>query len=454
PVKALHFSADGRRLLAATERAVRVWQFPDGRPLSEEWAHPAPVVSAQFDADGRSVVTACEDFVVRIWKVGPGVQPAHTLPHTERLLRAEFDRSGRRVLTSCWDGNTHLWDAQGGRWLLAWPHEHRVTHAEFSPDGCRVVTASIDRTAAIWNVDSGAPSPRSVRHDGDVLSARFSPDGRWIITASRDGTARVWDSESGEPVSEAMHHDTAVTHVRFSPDGLRVLTGTANGSVRLWDAATGLPVSDPFPQAGELVDLAFSPCGRSFITVSHTGEAQLYMVFQAHGPAPAWLAPLAEAVGGKRFNSRGMLDDVPPQAIFDLQRQLEQTRSSDPYSAWARWFLDRTALRQIAPGLALRQPDWVAHQMAAGSLAGLRAALALEPTNSLIYAQLARRLAEHENDLRAQKQAAWCLRRARELGGSDASRWAEGGSAPAPSSEAGGRKRPPAATLSTHPLLD
>lgn len=63
------FSADGQRVVTASEDGTaRVWDQA-GRELQVLEGHTGPVRSARFSEDGKWVVTNSEDGTARIWPV-------------------------------------------------------------------------------------------------------------------------------------------------------------------------------------------------------------------------------------------------------------------------------------------------------------------------------------------------------------------------------------------------
>jgi hypothetical protein len=121
----------------------------------------------------------------------------------------------------------------------------------------------------------------------------FSPDGRFVLTASFDSTARLWDAETGHPVSDAYRHEQRVIAAGWSGEGTRLLTASYDKTGRLW------PV---------------------------------FLV--PDGPAPVWLAGLAESHGGLRSTGEELFRSVTAnQALAVFDRAWTQAQAS----VWAGW---------------------------------------------------------------------------------------------------------------------
>jgi WD40 repeat protein len=240
------FSADGKRVVTVSGHigyegyggSVRVWDATSGQALtdlqSNDWLR-----SAQFSSDGTRIVAIGGDFA-RVWDARSGRAVTGPMKHGVFVQSAQFNPDGRRIVTASNSGTAQLWDAQTGQPINSpLQHQNAVNSAQFSPDGTRIVTASLDGTARVWDAQSGQPLTEPLKHTGAVNSAQFSPEGLRIVTASWDHTARVWDARSGQPLTEPMTHTNLVYSAQFSPDGKRVVTVAEDRIARVWDIPPG-----------------------------------------------------------------------------------------------------------------------------------------------------------------------------------------------------------------------
>ncbi len=155
--------------------------------------HGGPVSSARFSADGKRVLTASDDKTARLWEAESGKLLASYEGHGGPVYSAQFSPDGKRVLTASDDKTARLWEAESGKLLASYEgHGGPVYSAQFSADGKRVLTASYDKTARLWEAESGKLLASYEGHGGPVYSAQFSPDGKRVLTTSDDKTARLW----------------------------------------------------------------------------------------------------------------------------------------------------------------------------------------------------------------------------------------------------------------------
>jgi WD40 repeat protein len=149
--------------------------------------------------------------------------------HSAPVISANFSPDGKTVISASGDKTMKLWDVKTGKELRTLNgHLDGVNSANFSPDGKTIVSASWDKTVKLWNVETGKELRTFNGHSDTVSSANFSPDGKMVVSASRDGTVKLWRVESFEelmvracqwldpwlrnPDSDATDADRALCH--------------------------------------------------------------------------------------------------------------------------------------------------------------------------------------------------------------------------------------------------
>ncbi len=355
---ALHsaaFSNDGRWLLTgAREKAgVQLWQWDEGSNTFRP-GNPGSLPfyggfrTAAWSADNQWLVIvpvgnmSCGIFQQK--PDGAGFSEVLGLPHPDRVTAAEFSADSKRLVTASIDGKARLWNVDN----LREPFQElppdtpnnarrdraateRLFHATFSPassdGGERVATVSSEGTVRIWNVGSDKGSVRLpfLGSRERCLRAVFSPDGRRLLTVTMRGVAQLWDAMDFKALAEPMCHEDMVFFARFTPDNRCVLTGAGPvfnkmDALRLWDARLPAPLSKE---------------------LRHLRETTA-------GPAPAWLAPLTEAITGIKLGATGY-DYAPPLltevAANETAKKIRGgARSDDGYAAlWRRFFPEPAA---------------------------------------------------------------------------------------------------------------
>jgi eukaryotic-like serine/threonine-protein kinase len=401
-VRSAKFSPDGQRVVTASDdKTARVWDARTGQPITEPLRHMEYVNSAEFSPDGLLVVTASDDKTARVWDVQTGQPHSEPLRHERAVTSAEFSPDGQRVVTASYDKTARVWEVRTSQPLTApLRHELDVYSAKFSPNGLRVVTACGDKTARVWDASTGQSLTEPMQHQEDVYSAEFSPDGLQVVTVCADKTARVWDARTGQPITEPLRHEQFLYSAEFSPDGLRVVTASEDKTARVWDARTGQPLAEPLRHAGPVKSAEFSPDGLRVVTASEDKTARVWEVVAPPAPVPAWFLDWAEARIGRRFDPMSLAGAVP---ITEQRRQQESVAArtgTDSYTRIAQWVQADPAKRALSPHATLMVPEYVRRRIDENTLASLREAVRMSPTNSLALARLA--LAELAPDVKQQ----------------------------------------------------
>ena len=164
-VRALDFSADGRRLSAATgDRRLLVWDLGRDEVLVSLRGHTDEVTGCAISADGRWLVSASLDESLRVWDVERGAC-VHVLARTWGE-----DARGWQVPTN-----------DQGHWA-------GLRGCAISADGRLAVSASSDQTLIVWDLATGRADTVLAGHTAAVQGCAIDRDG--LRVAASAATAR------------------------------------------------------------------------------------------------------------------------------------------------------------------------------------------------------------------------------------------------------------------------
>ncbi|MBI1315218.1 TIGR03067 domain-containing protein [bacterium] len=291
-------SGDGRRILAATDEYVGIWDTSTGgllRKLSY------PTKQWEYDCIGKLDCTPDLSVIV-----------GH--------LTTQYSRT-----TLVYDAHLIIWDGKTGE-VLKMVVDRRATELvsiDLSTDGKRLATTN-GGGAKVWETDTGRllhsfPNDNAGRSHPDpdvkgpyynhVWSVQLSPDGKQLAVGDILGV-RLWDVDSGK----LLHLlESAYRYGRgmlvYSGDGqLLARTGTSSkesGVVPIWSTRTGRKLFDLETASNSG---AFSDDNKQF-AVGLSQHQMSVAVFQLDGTAadtePALPAGDGNTPGGLRFHHRG-----------------------------------------------------------------------------------------------------------------------------------------------------
>jgi hypothetical protein len=128
--------------------------------------------------------------------------------HGHIVSALALSADGRTLLSGCDDRSARLWEVLTGQEIFALPgHRRTVGAVALSPDGRLAASAGGSATnpcddepaphqIRLWDVFTGKEAAYFELHTADVLSLAFSADGSRLVSGLHDGTALVWDVAS------------------------------------------------------------------------------------------------------------------------------------------------------------------------------------------------------------------------------------------------------------------
>lgn len=184
------FSPDGKKIVAAFDQGVVVWDSTDLK-----WLAQVEIAWSEMEWYRR----------VLAWN--PANQELTAVDNDGTLLRIDLSQDTARPMFA--------------------EQQRPVTRVEWSPDGTRLLTIDRDdKSVAVWNVETEAMVATILQNDVDY--AYFSPSGKDVVTLAEredivrerwtpsvwDRSTKIWDATTGKLVSELP----TIGIVTFSPD--------------------------------------------------------------------------------------------------------------------------------------------------------------------------------------------------------------------------------------------
>jgi WD40 repeat protein len=220
--------------------AIHLWNPNKGEILRTLTGHTDLIYGLAYNADGTRLASASLDGTARIWDVRTG--EAISLPVGSPVLDVAFSSDGLNLATANYSGAVQLWDVASGRMITTvYQSPHPMYAVAFSPDGSQLAAAGTDQIVRLWRLnDANRPALRLVGHTNTILDLAFRADGKRLVSAGAEGTAIIWDVsdlDAGAPIVERLSAHQRQWVVQFDPSGTLVATGEADNAVRIWSAA-------------------------------------------------------------------------------------------------------------------------------------------------------------------------------------------------------------------------
>lgn len=240
----LRFSADGKRLVWSSGKAVRIWDAANWREERrielEEGIRPVVL-----SPDGATLAVGCESGKIRMFNINDGSLAKTLEGHAKNLYSLAFNLDGSRLVSGAADKTVRIWDAATGAQLqsLDLP-DHWVGPVLFMNEGKSFAAGIQDGTVRFFETASGkeaATLQATLRHDFWVMTMALSPDGKILATAGTERAIRLWDAKTLSPIGPAGH-GAELTSAAFLDGGKTVATASQDGLVGLWNAENGQPI--------------------------------------------------------------------------------------------------------------------------------------------------------------------------------------------------------------------
>ena len=133
------------------------------------------------------------------------VQSGHYAP----VMSIDYSADGKFIITGSKDKTLKLWEVATGREIRTFTgHTKSVTGVKFSPDGSKVVSVSYDQFAIVWSVKTGSQIISFKDSLDEIRNAIFTPDGKQILTpdgkqiltGGHKTNAILWDIKTGKNI--------------------------------------------------------------------------------------------------------------------------------------------------------------------------------------------------------------------------------------------------------------
>ena len=278
-INSAEFDSDGRRILTASnDHTARVSDGATGTATGIELMHDVPVVNAKFSWNGQLAATITGT-KVWVWQLRDHGIRKHELAHDAVVTALQFSHDSLALFTAAADGKVRAWNLMDGR-LIGEPiiEQSGIVAMDLEPSRDDLLLGTENGTARVWRPPRRYPLSDRLVHGSPIEVMDLSPDGALLATGTADGHGYLWELSGTEKPRSSLPHKAAVVSAAFSPDGSLILTGSADATARIWQTKSGEANGAALPHAATVSHVAFCGDGKIFATATETGVAQLWDV--------------------------------------------------------------------------------------------------------------------------------------------------------------------------------
>jgi WD40 repeat protein/serine/threonine protein kinase/tetratricopeptide (TPR) repeat protein len=257
-VKAIVLSADGRVVVTAEGKALRVRRLPPAGPRAP-WSYVRPHQAAEIATNAERAAAALATATRlagtgRVPEAAEAVRAARALPGHQRdaALVQQWRRLGslgrRTTLVDTWPAGL-IAAERAGSWAV-----------EFNGRSTTVIARNgNDAEAWVFDIETGQSLHTLSLHTGHIGDIALSADGGLVVSGGEDGRVIAWKPRQGQVVQLFTSAPDQVYCVAVSEDGRVALSGTAGGTVAAWDIAAGRAIGRWQAHDGPVLAVAVSP---------------------------------------------------------------------------------------------------------------------------------------------------------------------------------------------------
>jgi WD40 repeat protein len=184
----------------------RIWRTGDWQEMPLGAIDAADIWCADFSPDDRFLATGYASGAVKLWNFPSGRPEITFTNQTGSVCAVFFSPDGRRLASTSWDGTVILRDPLAHNELATLRgHSGYVWGAAFSPDGRRLATGGTDAREAVklWDLATQREL-LSLQGEGEFFGPiALSPDGSTVMATSFAGIAHLWHAPSWEEIAAA-----------------------------------------------------------------------------------------------------------------------------------------------------------------------------------------------------------------------------------------------------------
>lgn len=375
-VQSLAFSPDGTRLASGSFREVKIWKLVDGKQVAgavKSSSAPASanlikkiattgkvaVLSSAMSADGKQVVTGCEDGSVRVWDATtakPVIELRGSVAATKMMAAQDWSIAAQTLEQAFYKSEITRIEAQdkaldillgkAKEAIVAMnkvlPEKQKavppITEAKTTaqkamdevaakikavpggkPDAVldkelksaqdKLITAKMAEVSALAGVSAAQSNVQDAEDDVKRITDSKAVNAKTVVAANTAmAAAKTLQDKAAADLAAAKLTLTKTSAkpiaVSFSADAARVASMFDDGTLRVWAAASGTPIEESIGNAAAITTITSAPDG-SFVATK--------AVTQSVGSSPSWVLErkidpkglFADRVNAVRFSPDG-----------------------------------------------------------------------------------------------------------------------------------------------------
>lgn len=246
-VTCVKFAQDGKQLISADGKNVRIWDVDLQQCIATLDGHPSQVSGVAPSLDGLRVVSGSVggkyDKRVFVWDTETGQCTASLQVNDEPGVTAlAMSDTGKHLFSASHDHVIRRWDLEKGSSTELRGHTGPVTAIAMSCKGNLLVSGSDDNSLRLWDVKTGNFIGGGRFGDGEqddhaVSAVAISSCEQRIACGSTGGAIKLYEisDRTLKMVARVDGHNGAITSMVMCDNGTRLVSGSSDSTINVWD---------------------------------------------------------------------------------------------------------------------------------------------------------------------------------------------------------------------------
>ena len=253
-LRSLSISPDGKKLLVADEKQVKIYDAESGNEL--QTINPAlteELNESIFTQSGKLILITCDDNTTTIWDLNKNKK-------TGSLTGFLNDRD----LGGLTYDQDNFWDAGMAKYVRF------KNHLLISKNGKELIKGKFGVKVKRWDIASGKALMEYTGHKKAVLCYDLSKDGKRLVTGGGDGKIILWDTQTGDSIQAIQSYRQPILDIHFSEDETQITTSSWDATMKIHDLKTKKLLHYwEFKEFGSAFNVAWGPNNLYLLSAQH-----------------------------------------------------------------------------------------------------------------------------------------------------------------------------------------